>query len=129
MASQYLLDTNAAIARINADSTLERVLVSADEIFVPVIVLAELYYGAENSQRVKESIEQVELLRQSVVVLNCDEDTAREFGIVAHEQRRKGRMIPENDMWIASIARQHMLTLITRDTHFVSVNRLNILDW
>ena len=39
MPKQYLLDTNAAIARINGDDALESRLAEADEIFVPVIVL------------------------------------------------------------------------------------------
>ena len=39
----------------------------ADEIYVPVIVLGELFYGAENSARVKENLKQVEELSRSVI--------------------------------------------------------------
>lgn len=98
MPKQVLLDTNAAISRINGDQVLEQLLKDASEIFVPVIVLGELYYGAENSARVQENLEQVESFQRNVVTLNCDVDTAHEFGRVVHEQRIKGQMIPDNDM-------------------------------
>ena len=129
MPEQYLLDTNAAIARIRGDQALMQLLVHADEIFVPVIVLGELYYGAENSAKIQDNLIQIEQLRSSVIVLDCDQDTAREFGRLAHEQRVKGRMLPDNDMWIAALARQHYLKVITRDSHFEEVNDLEHESW
>jgi predicted nucleic acid-binding protein len=45
----FLLDTNAAIARINGDSSIAVTLEAADELFTSVIVLGELYFGAEKS--------------------------------------------------------------------------------
>ena len=129
MPEHYLLDTNAAIARINGDQMVEQLLQRADEIFVPVIVLGELYYGAENSAKMQENLGQIEHFRNSVVTLNCDADTAREFGRMAHEQRIKGQMIPENDLWIAALARQHNLKVITRDKHFDAVDDLELESW
>ena len=41
----------------------------------------------------------------------------------------KGRPIPENDIWIAAIALQYDLTLITRDTHFGEVDNLKVESW
>jgi len=38
-------------------------------------------------------------------------------------------MIPDNDMWIAAIARQHNLTLITCDKHFDAVDELTLESW
>lgn len=129
MPEHYLLDTNAAIARINGNQAIEQLLQRADEIFVPVIVLGELYYGAENSAKVQENLEQIERLRANVITLNCDSDTAREFGRLAHEQRVKGQMIPDNDMWIAALARQHFLMVVTRDKHFELVDDLELRSW
>ncbi|HEY4572503.1 MAG TPA: PIN domain-containing protein [Thermoanaerobaculia bacterium] len=42
---------------------------------------------------------------------------------------RKGRPIPENDIWIAASARQHGLTLATRDGHFDDVDGLITETW
>ncbi|HYX24501.1 MAG TPA: PIN domain-containing protein [Thermoanaerobaculia bacterium] len=43
--------------------------------------------------------------------------------------RRKGRPIPENDLWIAASARRHGLTLASRDSHFEHVEGLGLEVW
>jgi tRNA(fMet)-specific endonuclease VapC len=43
--------------------------------------------------------------------------------------RIKGRPIPENDIWIAATARQHDLTLVSRDRHFAEVDNLRWEQW
>ncbi|MEL6327573.1 MAG: PIN domain-containing protein, partial [Cyanobacteria bacterium J06626_23] len=62
-------------------------------------------------------------------VLDCDSDTARWYGIVKDRLRAKGRPLPENDIWIASTALQHNLTLATRDAHFHHVEGLKLAQW
>jgi tRNA(fMet)-specific endonuclease VapC len=43
--------------------------------------------------------------------------------------REKGQPIPENDIWIAAIAQQHDLTLVTKDAHFNVIDHLKIEKW
>ena len=62
-------------------------------------------------------------------VLSCDLGTAHVYGEVKDELRLKGRPIPENDVWIAAVARQHGLMLVTRDEHFQHVNGLGVEGW
>lgn len=62
-------------------------------------------------------------------MLACDLDTAREYGVIKNALREKGRLIPENDIWIAAIARQHDLTLVTRDEHFKEIKHLKVEMW
>jgi tRNA(fMet)-specific endonuclease VapC len=40
-----------------------------------------------------------------------------------------GQPIPENDIWIAAIAEQHGLTLVTKDAHFNAIDHLKIEKW
>jgi predicted nucleic acid-binding protein len=49
MSGIYLLDTNAAVDRINQEMTIIDKLQTADEIILSTIVLGELFYGAEHS--------------------------------------------------------------------------------
>ena len=63
------------------------------------------------------------------VVLGCDTDTARRYGEIKAGLRLKGNPLPENDIWIAAIALQHGLTMITRDTHFNEIETLKIVVW
>jgi len=38
-------------------------------------------------------------------------------------------LIPENDIWIAAIAVQHNLTLVSRDGHFNEIENLKVIAW
>lgn len=129
MSGNFLLDTNAAIAYIAHDAALMAIIEAADEVFVPAIVLGELFYGAEKSGRVEANRRDVETLAVSGAVLNCDVGTAREYGRIRNLLRAKGRLIPHNDTWIAAIATQHSLTVLTHDKHFDDVDGLAKQGW
>jgi len=43
--------------------------------------------------------------------------------------RKKGRPIPENDIWIAACAIQNGLVLVSRDDHFTNVENLQVDCW
>ncbi len=45
------------------------------------------------------------------------------------ELAEAGKLIPDNDIWIAAMARQYDLPLATRDVHFAAVSRLKPLAW
>lgn len=104
-------------------------LAGVAEVFVPSIVLGELYYGAQKSIRVGFNTARVDAFAAHNSVLTCDMEAARHYGEIKSELRTKGRPIPENDIWIAAIAKQHQLTLATRDRHFSDVNGLLIEGW
>lgn len=60
-------------------------------------------------------------------MLGCDAETARQYGEVKNRLRLKGRPLPENDIWIAALALQYDLILVTRDGHFQEVENLQFL--
>lgn len=129
MSGRNLLDTNIVIALFAQDSAVVEYLDKAAEVFIPSIVLGELYFGAHKSGRVKENLARIDEFAVSSAVLGCDTETARCYGEIKNALRKKGRPIPENDVWIAAIALQYDLTLITRDTHFGEVNNLKVESW
>jgi tRNA(fMet)-specific endonuclease VapC len=104
-------------------------LAQTEEIFLPSIVIGELYYGAKKSGRPTANLQRIDEFAASNVVLGCDSDTARHYGEVKHELQLKGQPIPENDVWIAAIALQHDLTLVTRDGHFAEIEVLRTARW
>jgi tRNA(fMet)-specific endonuclease VapC len=101
----------------------------AGSLFVPIIVLGELRFGAWKSGRVEENLRKIEAFAAASDVLPCDEATARLYGDVKADLRRKGRPIPENDIWISATALQHDLTIATRDPHFDHVEGLRTERW
>lgn len=60
----------------------------------------------------------------SNVVLGCDTETAYWYGLVKEKLRQRGHPIPENDIWIASLALQYDLELVTYDAHFTGIENL-----
>jgi tRNA(fMet)-specific endonuclease VapC len=129
MSGRNLLDTNIVIALFARDSAVVENLDKAEEVFIPSIVLGELYFGARKSGRVKENLARIDEFAVSNVVLGCDTETARYYGEIKNSLREKGRPIPENDVWIAAIALQYDLILISRDAHFGEVDNLKVESW
>lgn len=125
----FLIDTDAVIARLGGDPAILQLLASAEEIFIPGIVLGELYYGAERSARVAANLAQIDAFASGRSILSCDADTARWYGRVKYHLQVKGRPIPQNDTWIAALAFQYQLTLVTRDMHFQQVDGLKVELW
>ena len=129
MSGRNLLDTNIVIALFAQDSAVVEHLDEAEEVFIPSIVLGKLYFGARKSRRVKENLARIDEFAVSNVVLGCDTETARYYGEIKNALREKGRPIPENDVWIAAIALQYDLTLISRDAHFGEIDHLKVESW
>lgn len=129
MNGKVLLDTNIVIALFSQDRTVHEALSRADEVFVPSIVLGELYYGAYKSVEVGPNISHIDDFAHQSAVLSCDSVAAQYYGRVKNFLRTKGRPIPENDIWIAALAQQHNLTLVTRDDHFKAVENVSIEMW
>lgn len=124
-----ILDTNALSAMADGDQRLQPVLMNAVELAVPVIVLGEYRYGIADSRihlrYEKWLLEIVAACR----LLRIDEATAAEYALIRGELKRAGRPIPSNDAWIAALARQHRMPVLSRDTHFDLVPRLKRIAW
>ena len=121
MSGRFLLDTNIVIAIFAAEPAILERVATVDEVFVPAITLGELYYGARKSTRFEANINRIDAFAATMAILGCDEATARQYGRIKDDLRAKGRPIPENDIWIAAVATQHGLTVVSRDDHFVNI--------
>lgn len=126
--SNYLLDTMIIAAYFNREAVIREKL-KAVTTYVSSITIGELFFGAYNSQQVGNNIKQIRNFIAISTVLPCDEMTGDYYGQIKHLLRVKGRPIPENDIWIAAMALQYGLTLVTRDAHFKEVDKLLIEAW
>jgi tRNA(fMet)-specific endonuclease VapC len=129
MSGRYLLDTNIVMALFANDSAVVEQIEDAEEIFVPSIVLGELYYGARHTGRSRENIAWIYEFAEANTILACDAETARWYGVIKDLLRQKGGTLPENDVWIAALSLQYGLTLVTRDPGFHEVTNLKIEAW
>ena len=129
MTGSFLLDTNVVIALFEGDPEIRARLDTVPEILLPSVALGELHYGASYSERPESNARRVDDFAATCTVLGVDAGTARQYGRVKGELRRKGRPIPENDLWIAALALQHGLQLASRDGHFDYVEGLQVEAW
>jgi tRNA(fMet)-specific endonuclease VapC len=129
MSGRYLLDTNIIIALFKSEASIINNLVQANEVFVPSIAIGELHYGARKSGRSQKNLDRIDEFVANNTVIECDANTARQYGDVKNRLRIKGRPLPENDVWIAALALQYSLTLVTRDAHFQQVDSLQTVSW
>jgi len=129
MNGRYLLDTNIVIALLEGEPTVSERVARAAEVFLSVVTLGELYYGAAKSTRAEHNLARVEEFAAARAVLACDRAAAREYGDIKAKLRARGKPLPDNDTWLAAIARLYGLTLVTRDAHFREVEALAIEAW
>jgi tRNA(fMet)-specific endonuclease VapC len=129
MSGKYLLDTNIIIALFANEQNILGHLQMASEVFIPSIVIGELYFGAYKAIHTVKNIQRINEFVTNNVILGCDTETAYHYGQIKANLRSKGKPLPENDIWIASIAKQHQLILVTRDTHFNEIENLQTNFW
>jgi len=129
MNGRFLLDTNIIIALFAKDSFVPDHLIKAKEVFIPNIVLGELYYGAHKSAHVDENVTKIDELAENSALLPYDLETAKNYGITKNLLKIRGKPIPENDIWIAAVAKQYQLILVSRDAHFREVEEISIQTW
>jgi predicted nucleic acid-binding protein len=124
-----ILDTNAVSALFTGDPGLERLLARQSRLALPVIVIGEYRFGLLRS-KLRQTLEPLlaTLIRESDVLL-VDEGTADAYAQLREELRSKSRPIPENDLWIASLALQHRQPVVSRDGHFDELPRIVRLSW
>lgn len=124
-----MLDTNALSAWADGDVALLRVLPKDRLWHLPVIVLGEFLYGIRRSRERLKLERWMDAVKASCALVVVDEDTADHYATVREELRAAATPIPENDLWIAALCRQHHLALASRDAHFDHVRGLKRVDW
>ncbi|MCH7824131.1 MAG: type II toxin-antitoxin system VapC family toxin [Acidobacteria bacterium] len=124
-----ILDTNAVSALLRGDTALAALLEPAKRHHLPVIVIGEYRYGLIRSRHRKTLQAFLETLIRESLVLRIDETTTTYYAAVRNELRETGSPIPENDVWIAALARQHGQPIVSRDEHFDEIAETERLGW
>ena len=127
MSGRFLLDTNILIAIFAGDANVQQYLTQANEIFVPVVALGELYYGAGKSTRIEANTRRIDEFAANCTLLEGDLDTSRQYGQIKTNLRVMGRPIPENDIWIAATCLANEIPLLTLDKHFKFVPNIELI--
>ena len=124
-----ILDTNALSAFADGDSGVGEVLRRQPRAAIPVIVLGEFRYGIASSRHrvAYETWLTAELPHFDVLAVT--EETAVTYAALRVALKRSGRPIPANDAWIAALALQHRMPVLSRHEHFDAVPGLERRSW
>jgi tRNA(fMet)-specific endonuclease VapC len=128
----YLLDTDTCIYWIKDINSVRNKVreIGWQQICICNITIAELYFGAYNSQRVAENLTRAEDFIQNINVISLDDNALKQFGEVKAELRRRGQPITDFDLLIASVALTRNYILVTNNTrHYSRISNLKLENW
>ena len=123
-----LIDTNVIVKVLRGDSEAISLLDSlGDDIFISVIVVGELLYGANKSAKTEQNRNAVRNKIDLLEILPIDAEIADIYGQIKNELSGAGYTLPENDLWIAATARKYGLVLATFDSHYKHINSIQTI--
>lgn len=124
------IDTCAYSMLMRGDTTIQYWLEQSDAIFVPTIVLGELYTGFITGNQYEKNIKQLAEFTAlpGIYIQDITNSIARRYAILVRELRLAGTPIPTNDIWIAATAQDAGAALISRDKHFNLIPGL-LVNW
>lgn len=124
-----ILDTNALSAFVDGEPSVGERLLTEPRAAIPVIVLGEFRYGIAGSRHRAAYEAWLDEHLPEFEVLAVTETTARTYASLRVSLRKRGRPVPANDCWIAALAIEHRLSVLSRDTHFDAVPGLRRVAW
>jgi len=129
----YFIDSDIFILAIRGKSFSVRRwfhAVSPEQIKVPAIVAAELFFGAYRSSEPERALARVRELLGPFEIVPFDAACASIYAKIRFELQKNGTPIGSNDFVIAAIALARHGTLVTHNIkEFSRVRGLKTQDW
>lgn len=126
---KFVIDTSAYSASERDEPIVRKWFSTQHHLLVPIIVIAELHAGFANGNKQKANEELLEgfLASPFTDILFITEQTAHLYAGIYLALKRAGTPINTNDMWIAALALEHNLPLLTLDQDFENIKNLKLL--
>jgi tRNA(fMet)-specific endonuclease VapC len=124
-----ILDTNAISALAEQDKALTELVQVAPRVTVTIISLGEYAFGISQSRHRAELEAWLDALLLKVDILLLEQKTLPFYAEVRCRLKLDGTPILANDCWIAALAQQHRLPIVSQDRHFDSVKGIQRLGW
>ena len=130
---RYLLDTNICIYIKNhrpAEVLARFSKLPPDKVVMSAITYGELCFGAEKSSKPRETRQILEHLIVLIPVLPLDATVSMHYGKIRQSLQVSGKLIGNNDLWIAAHALAGKLILVTNnEAEFKRVPGLKVENW
>lgn len=129
----FMLDTDICIyiMKERFSQLLDRLEdVAVSKTCMSAITHAELMNGVCKSERKEKNLIVLKTLIKSVQVIPFDEQAGEVYGRVRSDLEKRGEIIGNHDLLIASHALSQKMTLVTHNTReFKRVKGLKMEDW
>jgi tRNA(fMet)-specific endonuclease VapC len=129
----YLLDTNICIyiRQRRPEAVFRRFgKLRPGEAALSVVTYGELFYGAAKSAQRIAALERLRELVHMLPALPLPENAGEAYGAIRADLESKGKMIGNNDLWIAAHALAAGLTLVTNnEKELRRVRALKVQNW
>ena len=128
---KYLLDTTAYSELLRGHQKVVEIIRGADELYVHNFVIAELEYGFRlgNRQPENEKLLTRFVSNKKVHVLLPDNATTSYFVNIAVFAHKKGVQLSSHDIWIAALAEQWDVVLVSFDEDFKHLSYEKLQLW
>jgi predicted nucleic acid-binding protein len=124
-----VLDTNALSALAARDESLLTVVEKAPRLCVTLVSLGEYLYGIAQSRHQNELRHWLDAFLERAESLSIALSTLPFYAEIRLQLKNDGTPIPANDCWIAAVAKEHRLPVVTRDRHFDYIKGLRRISW
>lgn len=127
----YLLDTTAYSELLRGHKKVGEIVRNADDLYIPNVVIAELEYGFRLGTRQPENEKLLTrfVSNKKVHVLLPDNATTSYFVNIAIFAHKKGVQLSSHDIWIAALAEQWDVILVSFDKDFKHLSYENLQLW
>jgi len=130
---EYILDTNICIyvAKHSPLQVLKKFeSLRPGSVGMSLITYAELLYGAAKSNNPKKTTNIVNQLIELIPVLAIDNTVSTHYADIRSTLEKQGKIIGNNDLWIASHVRSLNKILVTNtEKEFNRVENLIVENW
>lgn len=124
-----ILDTNAASAFGNRDQRVRERIASGRGPYLPSVVIGELRFGILAMRDRAARLACLDGMAREWTVLDITAETAIHYAEVRRWLKQAARPIPANDAWIAALARQHSMPILTSDKHLDDIPGVDVIGW
>ena len=126
---KYLIDTNIIDAFHDEEECIVERMQKLDKIKIACISIGELFYGVIKSTQKTKNMNNLTHIINFYEILYIDYEVTYQNGDIKAKLRSIGRPTPDNDIWIAAIAKKHDLVIATRDKHLLDLNFVPTERW
>jgi tRNA(fMet)-specific endonuclease VapC len=127
----FLVDTDTCSAYVKGNPLVfQRFVQYGGRLYVSTITLGELLTWALRAKASRSRLQDVRDLLKLVVVLDVTQDVAWKFGELRATLLDGGIIVPDLDLFNASVASVYSYTMVTHNTvDYAQVPGLALADW